>query len=266
MSSPGLQPGQAYKVCPQCQTPAAIDAPQCASCGRAYRTQFTQPISQTTVIQAQPAPSAAVPLGGFGQQLRRPVDFEWRLKAFWAWFGALQSAYWLYWSIVLLAGSAAMPGFGGDLVRAFTWWFLIGSAGILSACSLSLWKLYGYRETGRGFEITAGVLGLVLALSIVGGHMGMTKPKAPVGSGPDASRVDQVDQAVESITTRYTISEVLGVGARNEADLRTLLGEPERTFERDGRTVYVYRCINGLAMFSIGSGGVVISREAGFDR
>lgn len=261
MSSPGLQPGQAYKVCPQCQTPAAIDAPQCASCGRVYRTQFAQPVNQTTVIPAQPG-LAVTPMSGFAMAGRRPVDFEWRLKAFWAWFGALQSSYWLYWAIILLAGSSAIPDIGGDLVRAFAWWFLVGSAGVLSGCSLALWKLYGYRETGRGFEITAGVLGVVLVLAILGGHFG-GRSKSPVVSGPD---VDRVDQAVESITTRYTISEVLGVGARNELDLRTLLGEPERTFERDGRTVYVYRCINGLAMFSIGSGGVVISREAGFDR
>lgn len=261
MSSPGLQPGQAFKVCPQCKTPAALDAQRCAACGHVYRTQFALPVNQTTVIPAQPG-MAVAPITGFGAPLRRPVDFEWRLKALWAWFGALQSVYWLYWAIVLLAGSTAIPDIGGELVRAFAWWFLVGSAGALSGCSLALWKLYGYREAGRGFEITAVVLGVVLVATILRGHFKGGRPPAPVGSGPDMHRADPGD---ESITTRYTISEVLGVDASNEADLRLALGEPERTFERDGRTIYAYRCASGWALFAIGPEGAVISRDAGFD-
>jgi hypothetical protein len=38
---------QAYKVCPQCQTPAVLTAPQCSQCGHLFRTQFVQ---QTQVV------------------------------------------------------------------------------------------------------------------------------------------------------------------------------------------------------------------------
>jgi len=73
---------QPYKICPQCQTPAALAAPSCSRCGRQYHTQFT-PAPQTqmsppspssrTVIQMPPgthSSTTALLLGflpGFGQ-------------------------------------------------------------------------------------------------------------------------------------------------------------------------------------------------------
>lgn len=81
MSSPGLQPGQAYKVCPQCKTPAALDAPQCASCGRVYRTQFAKgapPASQA--VRPAPAAPTAPPVAALPH--RRPAKTP-------AWFWGL---------------------------------------------------------------------------------------------------------------------------------------------------------------------------------
>jgi hypothetical protein len=53
---------QPYKLCPRCQTPAALDAATCAQCGRQYRTQFVPPEEQTQVFNAPPMyqPPAAV--------------------------------------------------------------------------------------------------------------------------------------------------------------------------------------------------------------
>src|SRR5438067_1183407 len=36
-----IPPGQAYKVCPVCRQPAALNAPACGRCGHEYRTQFS---------------------------------------------------------------------------------------------------------------------------------------------------------------------------------------------------------------------------------
>ena len=52
---------QPYKVCPQCNIPAALDARTCTHCGRAYRTQFAPPAQQTQVfrpVAAGPLPSS----------------------------------------------------------------------------------------------------------------------------------------------------------------------------------------------------------------
>lgn len=51
-----------YKLCPQCKTPAALTAAQCARCGRQYRTQFAPPPNQTIVMPpVAPMPAAAPP-------------------------------------------------------------------------------------------------------------------------------------------------------------------------------------------------------------
>lgn len=58
--SPGfVLMNQPYKVCPQCRTPAALQAPACASCGRQYRTQFAPPLSQTQAINPVGMPPPA---------------------------------------------------------------------------------------------------------------------------------------------------------------------------------------------------------------
>lgn len=57
---------QSYKVCPRCQTPAALDAPSCAQCGRQFRTQFVQ--HETTQVIGVTAPMQAAP--PVSQQLR----------------------------------------------------------------------------------------------------------------------------------------------------------------------------------------------------
>ena len=41
---------QPYKICPQCQQQAAMDASFCAQCGRPYHTQFVPPVGQTQAI------------------------------------------------------------------------------------------------------------------------------------------------------------------------------------------------------------------------
>src|SRR5689334_19366901 len=38
------------KVCPQCQTLAALTAPNCIACGHIFRTKFTPPVNQTQVF------------------------------------------------------------------------------------------------------------------------------------------------------------------------------------------------------------------------
>lgn len=40
---------QPYKLCPQCQTPTALNTPSCAKCGRQYRTQFA-PTAPTIMV------------------------------------------------------------------------------------------------------------------------------------------------------------------------------------------------------------------------
>lgn len=47
---------QPYKVCPQCQTAATLEARACAVCGRQYRTQFATPEPQTTTFIAPGIP------------------------------------------------------------------------------------------------------------------------------------------------------------------------------------------------------------------
>lgn len=39
-----------YKICPNCQQPAALTVPACLRCGRQYKTQFAPPSQQTQVI------------------------------------------------------------------------------------------------------------------------------------------------------------------------------------------------------------------------
>lgn len=52
-----------YKLCPKCQTSAAIDAQQCAQCGHVYRTQFTPPPhpDQTQAFNMPPGVAGHVP-------------------------------------------------------------------------------------------------------------------------------------------------------------------------------------------------------------
>lgn len=45
---------QPHKICPRCQRPAELQAPQCAGCGRAYRTQFPQNPDRTTLGASEP--------------------------------------------------------------------------------------------------------------------------------------------------------------------------------------------------------------------
>lgn len=47
---------QPYKICPQCQEPAAVAATQCARCGRIYRSTSPQ---QTQVFANPPAQAPA---------------------------------------------------------------------------------------------------------------------------------------------------------------------------------------------------------------
>lgn len=51
-----------FKVCPQCQTPAALDAPSCTRCGRQYRTQFVPPQQQTHVFAGNPSVPVRLPV------------------------------------------------------------------------------------------------------------------------------------------------------------------------------------------------------------
>lgn len=62
---------QPHKICPRCQTPAAVDAQFCSRCGHGYRTQFQQ--DQTVLGAPQPpyqAPYQPPPPPGYpyGQQ------------------------------------------------------------------------------------------------------------------------------------------------------------------------------------------------------
>jgi len=47
---------QPYKVCPQCQTPAALTDPTCSRCGRQFRTQFTPPTDSANSVHAREKP------------------------------------------------------------------------------------------------------------------------------------------------------------------------------------------------------------------
>lgn len=40
---------QPHKICPRCQRPADLQAPQCDGCGRVYKTQFPQNPDQTVL-------------------------------------------------------------------------------------------------------------------------------------------------------------------------------------------------------------------------
>jgi len=65
-----------FKVCPQCQTAAAIDAPHCQACGHVYRTQFLPP-DQTQMFQGPPPqglPPQVTPYQGppYQQQYQPP--------------------------------------------------------------------------------------------------------------------------------------------------------------------------------------------------
>lgn len=46
---PGMTQSQT-KICPQCSTLTPLFAPECASCGHKFRTQFAPPINQTQVV------------------------------------------------------------------------------------------------------------------------------------------------------------------------------------------------------------------------
>ena len=45
---------QPFKICPQCQEAAAMNAASCARCGRVYRTTAPPPMQQTQVVQPPP--------------------------------------------------------------------------------------------------------------------------------------------------------------------------------------------------------------------
>ena len=45
---------QPFKICPQCQEPAAMNAAACARCGRVYRTTAPPPMQQTQVVLPPP--------------------------------------------------------------------------------------------------------------------------------------------------------------------------------------------------------------------
>lgn len=46
---------QPYKLCPQCQQSAELNAQACARCGRVFRTRFTPSPDQTQVVNPAPA-------------------------------------------------------------------------------------------------------------------------------------------------------------------------------------------------------------------
>lgn len=64
-----MDPTTHYKACPQCQTPAPLQAAQCAHCGRHYRTQFAPP-DQTVTFPASEGP------GRSGAYLPPPVPYQ----------------------------------------------------------------------------------------------------------------------------------------------------------------------------------------------
>ncbi|MBM4356033.1 MAG: hypothetical protein FJ109_19965 [Deltaproteobacteria bacterium] len=45
---------QPWKVCPQCQEPAQLQACVCLRCGHVYRTRFAPPLGQTQVVLPPP--------------------------------------------------------------------------------------------------------------------------------------------------------------------------------------------------------------------
>ena len=51
---------QPHKICPRCQTPAELQAPQCSSCGRQYRTQFPQNPDRTVLAGSEAPPAYPV--------------------------------------------------------------------------------------------------------------------------------------------------------------------------------------------------------------
>jgi hypothetical protein len=63
-----LTPQQPFKACPRCQAPAELAAPECASCGHRYRTQFVPAPSgpspepePTRAYSAAPSPQPPAP-------------------------------------------------------------------------------------------------------------------------------------------------------------------------------------------------------------
>ena len=53
------------KICPQCQTPAPLDAAFCRNCGRQYRTQFASGGGAVTPSASAPSPVPASSLPPF---------------------------------------------------------------------------------------------------------------------------------------------------------------------------------------------------------
>ena len=63
---------QPYKVCPQCQTPAVIHAPRCATCGRVYSTLFNPDGSRSLPVGSQHLQVMDSPQNNSPQQLLQP--------------------------------------------------------------------------------------------------------------------------------------------------------------------------------------------------
>jgi len=68
-----MQPG-ATKICPQCRQPVPLDAPFCAQCGHAFRTQFAQPGPQYPQAQYPPGQYPQNPQPQY-QQPQYPQQF-----------------------------------------------------------------------------------------------------------------------------------------------------------------------------------------------
>lgn len=129
-----MQPGS-YKICPQCQTPAYLNAPQCTQCGRQYRTQYAD---QTQVVSpyAGVAP-AATPV----RQLEQPLQIT----------GA-----------ALMILGVFCPVFGAPLGGSVSWIGLAPTLGILAIVLSCITLVSSLASRYTAARVAAGLYSLFL--------------------------------------------------------------------------------------------------------
>lgn len=113
-----------FKVCPRCQTPAALDAAICGKCGRQYRTQFVPPPDQTQAFAGSPAVPINIPV-------KRPSK---RLKVALAIIVPLVICF-LAWNAYIAFGGREVT------IEASNYWMFDIPMATQQSSDLGLWQL-----------------------------------------------------------------------------------------------------------------------------
>lgn len=212
---------QPQKLCPQCQTPTALQAQVCAQCSHQYRTQFAAPIHSTQMVLSPPSQTQQFGVHRSTLPAYGPRDqAEWSASCFWFWV-------WLWFSSSLCATCLlffihALPEAtstthnaisGGTLVSVFafgTW---------ATFCAMRLRRLYVYFSAkNRPWYLSATLVVFLVIFGALGIHRVLwSQPSQAVAGGEHHSTGD--DEPTSSSPPRDTEAEAAGAYARHESEV-----------------------------------------------